>query len=841
MTTSNMRQNVGEPAVTGSPTSRLRLTEVSKSFGPVRALQDVTFEVAAGEIHGLIGENGAGKSTLMAVASGALQPDTGTVVIDSTELRNGPTQSRALGLAIVRQHPALLPEMSVADNLLFGIPDEERRKISNAHRWARECLAAWDDRPDIDPRARVSSLNPEQKFVIEISRALSQRPRVLVLDEPSEHLGAEGVDRLFDAVRSLVAGGSSVVYISHRIREIRAISDRVTVLRDGHSRGTHVTAELSEEQIVGLIIGRSLGAVYPTKPSDGSFASASAHLRVEGLSGARFADVSFEIKRGEIVGLAGIDDNGQAEIARALAGLERSTGTVTLGGRQVTTRSPGAAVRSGIAYIPADRHKEGVFSDLSVRSNVLMRGLRGAAVGGFMSASKERSLSDERLAAYGVKAASSEVPISSLSGGNQQKVVMAGSLLTEPKVLIADQPTQGVDVGAKADIYAHLRSTAEAGNSVLMLSSDATELAGVCDRVLVVSRGQIVATIEGDRLSEQNITDAVLRVESRRDHVRRQPSRWSRLVDSDLAPVPVLAVLIAGLAIFTQFQNENYLSERNIGTVLALAAVLVVVSAGQSLTLLRGGIDLSVGSVMSMVSVIASFYVVDGAGIGYHTAGWLLIVVMCLVVGVLNWTLIDRLKIHPVLATFGTWTMLEAIALIMRPNAGGLISSAVTSVLSMRWGILPLAFVVAVVVIAGLEYWRVRARGGKKLLASGNDTFTAATLGISNSRTAFVAYVGCALLAGVAGVLLVGRVGTGDPTAGSLYTLQSVAAAVVGGMSLFGARGSFIGVLLATILLTQVRTVTTFLNLNDAWQNILLAVVTVGAVFVYSVLRRRRA
>ena len=513
---------------------------------------------------------------------------------------------------------------------------------------------------------------------------------------------------------------------------------------------------------------------------------------------------------------------------------------VTLGGKPVSVRSSRAAVANGIAYIPADRHEESIFAELSVRANVLIRALSRVGVAGFVSPAKSRATSAEALARYAVKTASPDAPISSLSGGNQQKVVMAGSLLTEPRVVVADQPTQGVDVGAKADIYTHLRAIAGGGSSVLVLSSDNTELAGVCDRVLVVSRGRIVATVEGERLSEENITDAVLRAESRREHVRRLPPRWARLVDSDVTPVPVLLALILGLAIFTQFQNENYLSERNVGTVLALAAVLAVVTAGQSLTLLRGGIDLSVGSVMSMVSVVASFYVIDGVGIGYHAMGWAICLVMCLLVGIVNWTLIDRLKIHPVLATFGTWTLLEAIALMLRPNPGGLVSSSVTQILSLRWGFIPLSLIVSAAIIIGLEYWRTRAVSGKKLLAAGNDPVTATKLGISESRASFVAYVGCSLLAGVAGLLLVGRVGTGDPTAGSLYTLQSVAAAVVGGMSLFGGRGSFIGIFVATILLTQVRTVTTFLNLNDAWQNILLAIVTVGAVFVYSVLRRRR-
>jgi ribose transport system ATP-binding protein len=840
MTAIDTESTTASPIAAGSA-PRLQLIGVSKSFGPVKALQDVTLEVTTGEIHGLIGENGAGKSTLMAVASGALTPDTGTVLIEGRQMAADPALSRSLGLAIVRQHPALFPELTVADNLVFGATEAERKKITNLHSWARECLDSWDDRQDIDTRARVSTLNPEQKFVLEISRALFERPKVLVLDEPSEHLGQEGVTRLFSKVRELAAEGTAVVYISHRIREIREISERVTVLRDGVNRGTLPTAGLSEADIVGMIIGRSLDATFPDKPPASVFEGLTPKLVVDGLSGAHFENVSFDIKPGEIVGFAGIDDNGQADIARALAGLEPSRGTVTVSGKPAQVRSSTGSVKSGIAYVPADRHKEGIFADLSVRFNATIRGLGGLAKFGFFSAAAERRTAKEALSLYAVKTASMESPMTSLSGGNQQKVVMTGALMGDPEVVIADQPTQGVDVGAKADIYTHLRSIAASGSSVLMLSSDNTELAGVCDRVYVVSRGQLTAMISGDELAEKSITDAVLRAESRREHVRTIPPRWGRLLDHDLAPVPVLAVLIIALAVFTQTQNANYLSERNIASTLSIAAILAVVTAGQGLVMMRGGIDLSVGSVMSMATVIGSFYIIDAGGVGYQIVGFVYIGVMCVIVGVANWALIALVKIPPVLATFGTWTLLSAVTLMLRPTPGGRISIPLVDALAEKWGILPLALIVAVVVIAGLEFWRTRTASGRRLLAAGNDPITAARVGISDNRTALLAYVGCSLLAGVAGVLLIGKVGSGDPSAGDSYTLQSVAAAVVGGISLFGGRGSFVAALVATVLLTQVRTVTAFLSLDQAWQNILLAVVTVGAVFVYSILRRSRA
>jgi len=825
----------------GTNSPRLRLTDVSKSFGVVRALKGVSFDVRAGEIHGLIGENGAGKSTLMAVASGALKPDFGAVWIDGREMRADPTMCREMGLTIVRQIPALFPELTVADNLLFSLTAKDRGQIGNHAEWARKCLNAWDDRPDIDPRVRVASLNPEQKFILEISRAIYMKPRVLILDEPSEHLGGDGVDRLFAAVRELAASGTAVTYISHRIGEIQQISERVTVLRDGSSVGTYPTGELSEAEIISLIIGRRLDSTYPDKPGPSAFDGLEPNLNVRDFSGAVFSDVNFSVRPGEIVGFAGIDGNGQAEIARAIAGLEKSSGSVEVAGREVSVRSSRSAVKNGIVYVSADRREESIFSELSIRFNSTLRAIDRFARGGFVSRPDEENASTAALEKYEVKLGSPDDPISSLSGGNQQKVVIAGALLTAPKVLIADQPTQGVDVGAKAEIYGHLRQIAAQGTSVVVLSSDNSELAGICDRVHVVTRGTLTTALESDGLSEERITNAVLRAESLREHKRRRPSAWVRVLDHEWTPVPVLLVLIVGLALLTQMRNPTYFSEINIKTVLQFAGILATVTVAQSLVMMRGSIDLSVGPLMSLTIVVASFYVIDGVPVGYHILGWTLILALCLATGVANWALIDRLGVHPMLATFVTWTVLEAFALLLRPISAGRVASGTYEVLSKRFGLIPVALVVAGVVVVVFEVWKARSKASKRLLAAGNDPVMAATLGISASRTALLAHVGCSLTAGVAGLLLLGRVGTGDPVAGAPYTLLAVSAAVVAGVSLFGGRGGFLAGLGAAVLLTQVRGVTAFLGINDAWQDIFLAVVTMMAVLMYGIVRQRRA
>ena len=336
----------------------LELTGVCKSFPGVRALHDVTFDVRAGEVHGLVGENGAGKSTLMGVASGALAAEEGRVVIAGREMRGDPELARDLGLAIVRQEPSLMPDLTVAENLYLGLPEARRPGLSNLGAWAAGLLARWSKDVAIGVGDHVATLNPEQRFIVEIVKALACEPKVLVLDEPTEHLATEDVDRLFTRIREVTARGAAVIYISHRIREVQAIADRLTVLRDGEGQGTYEACSLSEDQIVSLIVGTSLDRTFPAKAGTGI---GGAVLEVKGYSGPGFTDVTLQVRKGEILGLAGIDANGQREFMRALAGLTRGHGHLAISGRPVAITSTKGAMRAGVSYLPGDRHREGIF------------------------------------------------------------------------------------------------------------------------------------------------------------------------------------------------------------------------------------------------------------------------------------------------------------------------------------------------------------------------------------------------------------------------------------------------------------------------------------------------
>src|SRR6266566_2817809 len=467
----------------------LSMLGITKHYDGVAALTDVAFDVLPGEVHALLGENGAGKSTLMNIASGATTPDAGTIVVDGAQTESlTPALARGLGIAMVHQHPALLPDMTVAENIRLAVGVEHlRRRDPDATKAMRSLLDDVHFLGHLEDR--VSSLSVARRHLLEIAKAFAVSPRLLILDEPTAPLSQDSVQLLFTAVRKLAGEGTAVVYITHRLAEVREIADRVTVLRDGKLRGTAAVADISDADLLAMIIGRSLEATFPLKHSAAT--GEAALLRVEGLSGHGFENISFSARKGEIVGVAGVAGNGQRALLRALAGLDRATGSVNIDGGELSLR----ALLDCAAYMPADRLTEGLMLDLNVRENSALTALGRLTVGPFVSRPRELDAVERQLSELAVKAPSLEAPVSALSGGNQQKVVMARAMLSEPSILVADEPTQGVDVGARAEIYRILREVAAQGVPVVVSSSDTKELEGLCDRVVVMSRGHGVATL----------------------------------------------------------------------------------------------------------------------------------------------------------------------------------------------------------------------------------------------------------------------------------------------------------------------------------------------------------
>ncbi|TPL21083.1 ATP-binding cassette domain-containing protein [Mesorhizobium sp. B2-4-9] len=811
--------------------SLLTLSSVCKFFPGVRALNDVTFDVLAGEVHGLVGENGAGKSTLMAVASGALRADAGSVTIAGVTVEDDPRRARELGLAIVRQEPSLMPDLTVAENLFLGLPENLRPSLFGVGAWANGLLGRWSSALSFEANDRVAQLNPEQRFIVEIVKALASEPKVLVLDEPTEHLGAENVERLFTRIQEVTGRGACVVYISHRIREVQKIANRLTVLRDGEGQGTFVAQDLREDEIVTLIVGGEIDREFPEKMAQPSGTKV---LAVVGLTGKGFSNVNLGVGRGEIVGLAGIDGNGQRDFLRALAGLQFATGKVTIDGASASIAGPKAAAANGIRYLPGDRHREGIFPDLSVRENFSVRSIGADIRYGAVSTQLEQKRAKAAIAKFAVKTPHTETPIRLLSGGNQQKLVLASVLASNPRVILIDEPTQGVDVGARAEIYTIIRDIAGAGCAVILLSSDAQEVAGLSDRVLVFSRGQIVETLAGEEVIESNITSAVLKSTSTRERSAHSTKRFWAWAAGDSAPLVMVAVAIIALGAVAALANPFYLTPRSLGSLMTLAATLALVAYAQQTVMLVGGIDLSVGPLMGLVQVVGSFYFLKDLPPDQYVLGFALILVVAVAVGLTNWALVEPLGLHPMVATLATFMALQAVSLLLRPVPGGMFASGIVGVINYRhWGI-PVTIVVAFMIGLALELALYKGRLGVSFRGLGSSAEVARIAGVRPWWTRLLAYVGSSVMAGLAAITLMPQIGIGDPRAGLGYTLTSIAAAVIGGASLFGGRGSFLGALLGAIFITQINSVTAFLALDQAWQSYLLGGMIIAAVALYS-------
>jgi len=487
-------------------TTILRATTISKQFAGVRALREVSFEVRAGEVHALVGENGAGKSTLIKIITGAVQPDAGTLEFAGRPVEhNDPVAARRLGIAAIYQQPALFPDLTVAENIAIGLESGgpwRRVRWRERQSRARELLARVG--ASISPGRIVDQLSMPEQQLVEIARALGADARLLILDEPTASLSEREAQRLLQVVRDLRSHGVGLVYISHRLDELFQVADRVTVLRDGTAVATRPMNEVDRAELIRLMVGRELTAVFPKQTVP--LGETVLELAGIGCRAAGVRDVSLKIRAGEILGLAGLVGAGRTELARILFGLTPAdAGQILLRGRRVTIDSPARAVELGLAYVPEDRRRHGVILDLPIAVNTSLAILRRISSRGRLDFPRERSLARSMVERLAIKTPSIDSPAVELSGGNQQKVAIARWLATEPAVLILDEPTQGIDIGAKAEIHRLMGELASRGMAILMISSELPEILGMSDRICVMRGGRIVGALERDGATQERV------------------------------------------------------------------------------------------------------------------------------------------------------------------------------------------------------------------------------------------------------------------------------------------------------------------------------------------------
>lgn len=819
----------------------LVVDHVTKAFGPTVALRDVSINLSRGAVHGLVGENGSGKSTLVKIIAGIARADIGEATFGGAELGR-------VHVGCVYQDGSVIDDLTVHENLDLMIDPDRRSALESVGtsgsdpdspgNWVQEVLR----RHGLDPAlaaATMGSIPNNTKRLIEIVGVIAQSPDIILFDESTSTLDQNGVATVLDLMRLAAERGACVVIVTHRLREVLAVADDITVLRDGEIIGSVPAAGASEQQLVNLMAGRAVESFSQRIGRDR--VQDEPALTAEGLVVGDAPPVDLVVRRGEILGIGGAAGNGQAELIRALCGDGVTDGTVRTARHQIT-RADGSNA-AGVVFVSSDRRHESVFADLSIRENYALSLLRTLARRSVIARAIEVRRAQQLADEHGVVTRSIEQPISSLSGGNQQKVAIGRAVAGHPDVLLVEEPTEGVDVRSRFEIYERLDAVAQQGMAVVVTSSDASELVLIADRVLVLARRRIVADLTGDAITESAIVHSFATADgarstedetgrSRSERARRRPS-WLT-AGSPASSLGLLAVFLVVLGAYGTSRDGAFASSRNIGGICLLALPLLLAALAELPVLLTGQIDASLGSMIGLTVAVLSFF----PGLPWPVLV-LLAVVMGVVLGAVNGGLVVGLGVNPVIATIATLGVFEGIGLMLRSSPAGTISTGLTTVVTGTVDRIPIAFLLIAVICIGLDVYLLRTRRGLQLRAVGFSFPHSIQLGVPSRRVRFVTYTFAGGIAGLAGVAVATQTGVGDPTVGSGYTLLAIAIPVIGGAALSGGRGLAIGCVLGALFIAEVETLIPFINLASGYYLVAIGVLTLFALVVS--LRRRAA
>lgn len=832
------------------------LSGATKTFGGTVAIANVAIELRAGEVLALLGENGAGKSTCVKLLAGVYRPDAGSLLINGEPVHfASPLEAQRAGIAVMHQHPGLFPDLSIGENLFIGQVGSD----AGASSWridrarirseAGRLLKLVGLNADID--APLSRLRTSEQQLVEIARALSLNARVLIMDEPTAALSQREVERLFAVVDDLRSHGVAMMFVGHRMDEIYRVADRIAVLRDGRLVGTEPAATLTRERAVQLMVGRSLEALYPhndATPGD-------VVLRVEGLSReGLFRDVSFDLRAGEILGFGGLVGSGRTEIARVLFGIDSPTsGRILLDGAPVRFGSARDAMDRGIAYVSEDRIGQSLVMDFSILTNASLTVLDKATRGGLVARAKELAFAAPSLDRLRLRFKSYDQPVSTLSGGNQQKVVLAKWLATKPRVLILDEPTQGIDVQAKADVHAMIVDLAKQGLAIIVISSELPELLGMCDRMIVLREGAVTAHFDRAEATQEKVITAATGADAvERDALRATAGGETAVVPDQTKPAWKrlfarrefgLVAAIAAVVLPVFVLNPRIASGANLSALAMDAGLLMTVAVGQMLVVITRNIDLSVAAVIGLAAYGAASTLHTHPEIGV-LGGVLLACGIGLLAGLVNGLVITYGRVPAIVVTLGTMTIFRGINSLW---AGGTQISADQvpqswlDMTSVTLAGIPAVLLIAVAVLAAVA-WGLRSTViGRELYAIGSNPGGAQLIGIPARARILLAFAASGLLAGFDGALWASRYATVDARVAYGFELTVIAAVVVGGIAVRGGSGTVLGVALGALTLLIINNGLTLVRIDPLWLQGVYGLVILAAIAIDAYVARRAA
>ncbi|MDD5264335.1 MAG: ATP-binding cassette domain-containing protein [Candidatus Bipolaricaulis sp.] len=814
----------------------IEVSRVSKGFPGVQALRGVTFSVRKGEIHAVVGENGAGKSTLMKILAGAQAPDGGTVSLFGADVKEfAPEAARRAGVAIIYQEFNLIPHLSAASNVFLGREPHRLGWLRRREELRRAKAVLEELGMAASPRRPVGRLSVADQQLVEIAKALSEDASILIMDEPASALSIDERERLFAIVERLRAKGMSILYVSHHLDEVFRLADRITVLKDGELVVTKDAAATDRNEIITCMVGRKLDQVFPRRAERvGPTILAARHLE----AAPRVADASFELHRGEILGLYGLVGAGRTELCQALFGTRRSRGTVELDGHSVRIRSPHAAIRRRIAFLTEDRKREGLVLGLSVRENLTLPSLRRRQRGSLIRTRDERTAVDRIIGLLGIRTPDAESLVVQLSGGNQQKVVIGKWLLTEPDILICDEPTRGIDVGSKAEIYAHLRRLADEGMAILMVSSELPEILGMSDRIVVMREGRTVGELEGSEATEEKVMAVALAERTEEacapgeaaaecaEGVFRRAGR--RLVALSTTTEFIVFAALATLFVAGVLTSPTFLGAYNLTSILRYAAALGIVAVGQAVAMQAGGVDLSVGSTITL-AMMAAATIMNGSDAMILPAA-LAAVGVGLVIGAVNGLAVVGLRIAPFIATLGVMSLARGAVFLITHGPVGSIGRGFRAFSRGAVGPFPSAFFIVVGAFAIAILVMNATRYGRHVFAVGGSQEVARLAGVRVRSVVFSTFLVSGACAAVAALYLTSRTGSASPSVGPEFALDSIIAVLIGGIPFGGGRGNILGVLAGVLLLAVLGNLLSAWNLSSWYYQIARALVLLAAI-----------
>ncbi|OCC02421.1 ABC transporter [Labrys sp. WJW] len=839
-----------------SPVAAAGLANASKRFGGTIALSHASFDLLPGEVLALLGENGAGKSTCVKLLAGVYRPDEGAVTIGGQPVEHwSPLEAQRRGIAVMHQHPGLFGDLTVFENIFVGhMPRRSLARI-DYERMREEARALLDVVGlQCSPEDPLKELRTSEQQLVEIARALSVNAKVLIMDEPTAALSQREVERLFAVVADLKARQVAMMFVGHRMEEIFRIADRIAVLRDGHLIGVKRAVELDRDQAVQMMIGRPLKAIYPqweSKPG-------AEVLAVSGLSreGA-FDDVSFNVRAGEILGLGGLVGSGRTEIARVLFGIDQPTaGSIEMAGKAVAFADPPAAMAAGIAYVSEDRLGQSLVMDFPILDNASLPVIEKATMAGLVMRRQELSLVEPHLKRLKLKFRSFDQPVKTLSGGNQQKVVLSKWLATQPRLLILDEPTQGIDVESKSEVHTMIAELAQQGLAIILISSELPELVSMCDRIVVLREGRMAGAFTRAEADQEKViraaTDAGGALAIEAPQMRRDETAKTEEAKTEEAEAGWLKALLrrrevglvgamAAVVLPVMFLNPRMVSPENLTAIAMDAALLMIVAVGQMLVLLTRNIDLSVASVIGLSAYGAASFMHAHPGssvlLGVATA-----CAIGLACGALNGLVVTLGRVPAIVVTLGTLSVFRGLNSLWaggRQISADQVPQAWLDMTSARIAGIPAVILIAlaclVAIGAILKHWPV----GRELYAIGSNPDGAALIGIRRTALVLGAFMLAGLLAGFDGALWASRYATIDARVALGFELTVIASVVVGGVAIRGGAGTVLGVALGALTLLVIQNGLTLVRVDPLWLQGVYGLVILLAIGVDTVIGRR--